>query len=112
MFELKWTKEADEEYTKLRTRAQEALAKRKGKKTSKAEGLFKQIQKTIKWLRENPRHPSLQTHEYHSLPHPFDANGKVLEAYAQHQTPGAYRVFWCYGPQRDQITIIAITPHP
>ncbi len=56
--------------------------------------------------------PDLQTHEYHSLPRPFEENGKVLEAYAQHQTPGAYRVFWCYGPQRDQITINAITPRP
>lgn len=115
MLELKWTKEADEQYKGLGTKAQESLASRKAKKrkkSSKAEGLFKQVQKTITWLRENPRHPSLQTHEYHSLPHPFEKNGKVLEAYAQNQTPGAYRVFWCYGPERGQITIIAITPHP
>ena len=26
--------------------------------------------------------------------------------------PGAYRLFWCYGPESGQITIIAITPHP
>ena len=115
MFELKWTKEADGQYKELRAKARESLANRKAKKrkkSSKAEGLFKQVQKTIKWLKENPRHPGLQTHEYHSLPHPFQKKDKVFEAYAQHKTPGAYRVFWCYGPDSGQITIIAITPHP
>ena len=27
-------------------------------------------------------------------------------------TPGACRTFWCYGPAKREITIIAITPHP
>jgi hypothetical protein len=38
----------------------------------------------------------------------------VFEAYAQNRTPGAYRIFWCYGPDKDKgdITITAITPHP
>ena len=115
MFKLKWTKEADEQYKELRAKAKAGLDKRKAKKrkkSSKAEGLFKQVQKTIKWLEEDPRHPGLQTHEYHSLPHPFQKKGKVLEAYAQSKTPGAYRVFWCYGPDSGEITIIAITPHP
>ncbi len=81
------------------------------KKSANA-GLVKQIKKTIYLLGTNPRHPSLQTHEYHSIPNPIAANEKVFEAYAQNQTPGAYRVFWCYGPEKKQITIIAITPHP
>jgi hypothetical protein len=63
-------------------------------------------------LAENPRHPGLQTHEFRSLEHPFNPNDKVFEAYAQNRTPGAYRVFWCYGPANSEITIIAITPHP
>jgi hypothetical protein len=37
---------------------------------------------------------------------------KVWEAYAEQNTPGAYRVFWYYGPSRGIITIFAITPHP
>jgi hypothetical protein len=36
----------------------------------------------------------------------------VFESYVQNRTPGAYRVFWCYGPEQGQITIVAITPHP
>lgn len=46
------------------------------------------------------------THEYDSITNPFDDKKKVFEAYAQNQTPGAYRVFWCYGPEDQEITII------
>jgi hypothetical protein len=44
---------------------------------------------------------------------------KIFEAYAQNKTPGAYRIFWHYGPDEIMgkkrtpvITIVAITPHP
>jgi hypothetical protein len=37
---------------------------------------------------------------------------KVFEAHAEQSTPAAYRVFWCYGPEKNQITIVAITPQP
>jgi hypothetical protein len=35
-----------------------------------------------------------------------------IEAYVENKTPAAFRVFWCYGPNRDELTILAITPHP
>ncbi|NER92738.1 MAG: hypothetical protein F6J86_02575 [Symploca sp. SIO1B1] len=58
----------------------------------------------------NLRHPSLQTHKYDTLSGP---NGEeVFEAYVENRTPGAFRVFWYYGPSQGVITIIAITPHP
>ena len=75
-------------------------------------GLVKQIKKTLGYLQTNPRHPSLKTHPYTSIGHPFDPEQKVFEAYAQNNTPSAYRVFWCYGPSTRRITILAITPHP
>ena len=115
MFQIKWTEEADQQYKKLRKNAEASLRTRhrKGKKkSSRAEGLFSQVHKTIKLLIQNPRHPGLQTHEYQSLQHPYNPEEKVFEAYAQHETPGAYRVFFCYGPENAQLTIIAITPHP
>jgi hypothetical protein len=37
-------------------------------------------------------------------------NGKRYN-YA-HNTPAAFRVFWYYGPEKGQITILAITGHP
>ena len=74
--------------------------------------LVKQLKKTLGLLQTNPRHPSLQTHVFHSLEHPYHPKEKVFEAYVQQHTPAAYRLFWCYGPRKGQITILAITPHP
>jgi len=115
MFALVWTPEAKAAYDELKARAKASLASRRKKekaKSSKDEGLFKQVHKTVTLLALNPKHPGLQTHEYRSLPHPYDPAQKVFEAYAQNQTPGAYRVFWCYGPGKRQITLIAVTSHP
>ena len=54
----------------------------------------------------NPRHPSLNTHKFTSL---SGAQGEeVFEAYAENNTPSAYRIFWHYGPNKQQITIIAM----
>ena len=80
-------------------------------------GVLKQVKKTLELLETNLRHPSLSTHEYHSL---VCLNGeKVFEVYVQQKTPAAYRVFFHYGPDKNEkgkripvITILAITPHP
>ena len=80
--------------------------------TSRHEGLVKQIKKSLGYLQHNPKHPSLQTHPYSSIENPLNPKEKVFEAYAQNRTPAAYRIFWCYGPEKKQITIIAITSHP
>jgi plasmid stabilization system protein ParE len=68
------------------------------------------VQKCLGLLETNLRHPSLNTHEFRSLRGP--AGEKVFEAYVQQKSPGAYRVFWYYGPDKGMITIVAITPHP
>jgi len=81
------------------------------------EGVFKQVRKTLALIEANLRHPSLRAHEYRSLK---GLNGeKIFEAYAQQNTPAAYRVFFHYGPDRTEkgkrvavITIFAITTHP
>ena len=114
-FELKWTPRGLEDYKRLHAEANAAKAGREArgiKKSSRGEGLFKQVAKTIKLLQENPKHPGLNTHEYQSLDHPFQKDGKVWEAYVQNNTPGAYRLLWCYAPKQGEITVIAITPHP
>jgi len=114
-FHLRWTPEATKTFNELQKAAGQAATIRGAKsntKSSKQEGLFKQVAKAVRQLSVNPRHTSLNTHGYDSLEHPFDANQKVFEAYAQNNTPGAYRIFWCYGPKKGEVTIIAITPHP
>ena len=71
---------------------------------------FKKAAQTLGRMEINLRHPSLQTHQYHSL---SGKNGeKVFESYVENKTPAAYRVFWHYGPSTQEITVLAITPHP
>jgi len=80
-------------------------------------GLYKQVLNTLGLLELNIRHPGLNTHEFQSLE---GVKGeRVWEAYAQNKTPGAYRVFFHYGPDEGSgkkrvpiVTIVAITPHP
>ena len=114
-FTLVWLEESAGTFNELEAAARKSLEKRQKSqkaKASKQEGLFKQVLKCVELLQENPRYPSLNTHEYHSIENPYDPDTKVFEAYVQNRTPGAYRVFWCYGPKAGEITIIAITPHP
>ncbi|MBI2336235.1 MAG: hypothetical protein HYU97_05695 [Deltaproteobacteria bacterium] len=73
---------------------------------------IKKVKRVLGYLQTNPRHPSLNTHVYHGYENPFDSRGSVFEAYVENETPGAHRMFWCYGPKRGDITIIAIIPHP
>ena len=70
---------------------------------------LKAVRKALGLLETNPRHPGLNTHKFDSIKGP---NGEeVFEAYAENKTPAAWRIFWMYGPDRNQITILAITPH-
>jgi len=71
---------------------------------------YQKVLKTLGLMEINLRHPSLNTHKYESLAGP---NGEeVFEAYVENKTRAAFRVFWHYGPGKEIITILAITPHP
>lgn len=77
--------------------------------TSKAR-ILKEVMKALGYMRTNLRHPSLNTHEFKGV---RGKNGeKVFEAYAQNKTPGAYRIFFYYGPEKNEITVFSIIPHP
>ncbi len=80
------------------------------KHSKNKEKIYKALTKTLKFLGENPRHPSLRTHKYYSLAGP--EGEAVFEAYVQQNTPSAYRVFFFYGPDKKSITVIAVIPHP
>jgi hypothetical protein len=101
---LKFTPTADAQLTAL-------------ERSPSTASLLAQVRKALGYLEIDPRHPGLRTHEFTSL---TGVNGeKVFEAYAQNDTPGAYRIFWHYGPDEIKgrkrtpvITIVAITRHP
>jgi len=101
---IKFTPTADGQLTALESTPSQA-------------GILGQVRKALGYLEIDPQHPGLQTHEFTSL---TGARGeKVFEAYAQNKTPGAYRIFWHYGPDEIKgkkraavITVVAITRHP
>ena len=74
-------------------------------------GKYRKLQKTVRLLRDvGPRHPGLNSHKYSSFTGP---NGEeVWESYVENKTPGAWRLFWMYGPGADMITLISVGPHP
>jgi mRNA-degrading endonuclease RelE of RelBE toxin-antitoxin system len=87
------------------TEAKEALAKLQQTDSKK----YQKVLKTLGLMETNLRHPGLNTHKYESLSGP---NGEeIFEAYVENKTPGAFRVFWYYGPEQGIITILAITHH-
>lgn len=71
---------------------------------------LKAVRKALGYLEVNPRHQGLNTHKYSSLRGPN--REEIFEAYAENQTAAAYRIFWFYGPSKDEITILTITSHP
>jgi hypothetical protein len=98
MFDLFLTEESERNLAALE--ANKSLAKQ-----------LKAVKKALRLLAENPRHPGLNTHQFHGRTCPHD--DKVWEAYAENHTPGAWRIFFCYGePGRRTLWILSVEPHP
>ncbi len=97
IFQLLFTNQADADLSRLE--ADKSLEKR-----------LKAVNKALGYLETNPKHPALNTHEYESLTRLYGF--KIFEAYAENNTPAAYRIFWHYGPGKKVITILSITAHP
>lgn len=72
--------------------------------------LLKKLAKTLNYLSQNPRHNSLSSHEIEPLSKKYGI--KVWQSYLENNKPAAGRIFWVYGPRKDDITIIGIEPHP
>ena len=73
--------------------------------------LYRKLGKAMKLLSENPRHPGLRSHEISALTRRYGGI-KVWESYLENNTPGAGRIFWVYGPEKNDITVIGVEPHP
>ena len=71
---------------------------------------WKRVVKALATMETNLRHQGLRTHEYDGMKGPEGA--EVFEAYAENNTPAAYRIFFSYYPDRGTLTILAITKHP
>jgi hypothetical protein len=71
---------------------------------------IRKVENCLARLAQNPRHPGLNSHPYSSLDGVFGAS--VWESYVENNVPGAWRVWWVYGPGRGEITIVLIGRHP
>lgn len=76
--------------------------------------LFKKIVRCLSKLATNPKDTSLETHEIEVLSKKYAGLGiKIWESYIENRTPRAYRLFWYYHPDKENLIVIAgIEPHP
>ena len=72
--------------------------------------LYKKLGSTLKKLAMDPFYPSLKTHEIEPLTKRYGV--KVWQSYLENKKSGARRLFWVYGPNKSDITVIGLEPHP
>jgi len=72
--------------------------------------LHAKIGKALALLSVDPRHPGLHSHDIEALTRRYGM--KVWESYLENRTSSAWRIFWVYGPDKSDITIIGLEPHP
>ena len=84
--------------------------KQAGRLDKTKERFFKKWVKALDYLSANPRHNSLASHEIEDLTHKHGI--KIFQSYLENKTPAAGRMFWAYGPEKGDITILAVEPHP
>lgn len=73
-------------------------------------GKLTKVRSCLARLSVDPRHPGLHAHRYRSKYGPGGED--VWEVYVENRSPSAWRIWFCYGPRRDVITIVTIAPHP
>lgn len=84
--------------------------KQEGELDKDEEKFFKKWVKALGYLSANPRHNSLASHEIEDLTRKHGI--KIFQSYLENKTPAAGRMFWAYGPEKGDITILAVEPHP
>jgi hypothetical protein len=87
-----------------------ATRKQAGKLGKDEAKFFKKWVKALDYLSQNPRHNSLGSHEIEDLTRKYGM--KIFQSYLENDTPSAGRMFWAYGPDRADITVLGIEPHP
>lgn len=89
----------------------ELQTKSRNKTINKKEAeLYKKWGNALKKLSSDPFYPSLQTHEIAPLSKRYGM--KVWQSYLENKKSNARRMYWVYGPNKNEITIIGLEPHP
>ncbi len=82
---------------------------RQGTLSGEERTLLERWAKAIRLLRRDPSHPGLRTHESDALTRRYGRT--VFQSYLG-QGEQARRLYWVYGPERREITIIGLEPYP
>ena len=83
---------------------------RNGINNKKDEELYMKWGSALKKVSADPMYPSLHTHEIEPLSRRYGM--KVWQSYLENKTSKARRMYWVYGPDQKDITIIGLEPHP
>ena len=83
---------------------------RNGKNSKRDEELYMKWGSALKKLSVDPMYPGLHTHEIETLSRRYGM--KVWQSYLENKTSKARRMYWVYGPDEKDITIIGLEPHP
>ena len=84
--------------------------RQKGTLSKEEESLYKKWGKAMAHLSQNPQHPGLHSHEIPQLSKRYGM--KVWQSYLENKTSSAIRMYWVYGPEKQDITVIGLEPHP
>lgn len=82
----------------------------KGELNRDEKDLYRKLRKAIQHLESNPRHAGLNSHEIEVLTEKYGV--RIWESYLENRKAGARRIFWIYGPETREITIVGIEKHP
>lgn len=72
--------------------------------------LYQKWGQAMAHLARNPAYPGLHTHEIPQLSKRYGM--KVFQSYLENRNSRAARIYWVYGPDHHDITVIGLEPHP
>lgn len=74
---------------------------------------LRKVRKALALLECDPQYPGLRSHRYQNFP--GIEKEKVWDSYIENRTPGAWRIYWMYGPNEERdgeeisvVTVLAI----
>ena len=83
---------------------------RAGTANKTEEQLYKKWGNALKKLADDPFYLGLKTHEIEPLSKRYGM--KVWQSYLENKKSDAMRMYWVYGPNQKDITVIGLEPHP
>ncbi len=96
--------EMKEKWDELKKKSKE------GTLTKTEADLYSKWGKTMAKISADPFYNGLETHDIEALSKRYGM--KVWQSYLENKTSKARRIYWVYGPNKNDITIIGLEPHP